>query len=958
MEFRVLGSVEVVDDRGAKLPVSAPMLRALLAALVLRQGQPAAPEELADRLWGPSLPANVRTTLRNYVMRLRRVLSDERIRTEPGGYLLAAESEETDLGRFRALVRRSGELPSEDISEAALLLREALGLWRGVPLADLPDLPLRTTEQPRLEELRLSAAEECYALELALGRHFALVDELSATAREHRLRERLTRLLMLALHRCGRTAEALAVYQEARRELVAELAIEPGSETRALEQAILRDDPRLAVRGQPEPSAPQNTVRPRPSFPPVPSSFVGREVELASLGAQMIVDGTAPSVCLIDGPGGVGKSALAVRAAHEVADRFPDGLYYVDLRGSDPQRAPFTVHDALHLLMTDLGVPAHEQPAGTSQAVERYHAELAERRVLLVLDNALDAAQVAPLLPRRPGNAALVTSRVLLPGMVQAHHFHLDMLSSAEAVALVRTVSGRTADRADRAHWEELVALCGRLPLALRIVATRLASRPRWKAADWVELLRDERGRLAELVTSDLDARASLLLSIDQLAKGDADDQRAAALFPLLGTAAITGFSAETAAALGASTITEARTALERLTDAQITSSPRPGSHRLHDLVRAAAVAQAAELPSESVRAGLERLARWYLGGLHQLDVLLPRLRHGKAKRDPARRLEGRAFETVEAASAWVESSFDDIIALTWQLAGPEYDEASPVLAGFPLEVCRTLENYFTLTLSWRHQERLCEVLLQVAERRGDVWGRAVALSQLGKLAGQQEQGERGVRLLREARAIFAERGDQAEEVSARNNLIPCLVLSGRLEEAVREGWQLYTDLRAAPEPGRSLPSAAANLARCLRMQGRRQEATDLLTEAYDSLHLDYHLAGIVAAVLAECHLEEGAWQKAAYWAEKGLGHLSEFLFDPFHAAGLYTSMSTALRRLGRPDEARTAHARASRLLVELNEREAAAMSVRLRAAKPDSEAAYGASAEVAEAVDLVPEGT
>ncbi|WP_340555991.1 AfsR/SARP family transcriptional regulator [Streptomyces sp. GSL17-111] len=247
MEFRVLGPVDAVDDHGHRRPVTAPMLRALLAALALRAGRPVPAEELADQLWGEQLPADVRTTLRTYVMRLRKVLPGDPIGTVPGGYVLSAEPEDTDLGRFRSLVLRAREVAPAAHAEAAALLGESLSLWRGIPLADLPDVPLRTVQQPRLEELHLSAAEEFYELGLALGRHERLVDELSSVARRHRLRERLTRLLMLALHRCGRTAEALTVYQEARAELVAELAIEPGAETRALEQAILRDDPALAL---------------------------------------------------------------------------------------------------------------------------------------------------------------------------------------------------------------------------------------------------------------------------------------------------------------------------------------------------------------------------------------------------------------------------------------------------------------------------------------------------------------------------------------------------------------------------------------------------------------------------------------------------------------------------------------------------------------------------------------
>ncbi|MBB1242341.1 AfsR/SARP family transcriptional regulator, partial [Streptomyces durbertensis] len=249
MEFRILGPLAVVDDHGDELPVTAPMLRTLLAALVLRPGRVAQVGELAELLWGRQRPANVRTTTRNYVMRLRRLLPEGRIRTQAGGYLLVADRDETDLGRFRALLLRSRELAATEPAEAAGLLTEGLALWRGTPLADLGDTPLRAVEQPRLEELHLTAAEEHFALALTLGRHEEIVDELGAAARRHRLRERLTRQLMLALYRCGRTADALAAYRTTRQELVNELGLEPGEETRTLEQAILRGDPALTAPG-------------------------------------------------------------------------------------------------------------------------------------------------------------------------------------------------------------------------------------------------------------------------------------------------------------------------------------------------------------------------------------------------------------------------------------------------------------------------------------------------------------------------------------------------------------------------------------------------------------------------------------------------------------------------------------------------------------------------------------
>ncbi|MEE1926730.1 BTAD domain-containing putative transcriptional regulator [Streptomyces sp. TRM 70351] len=952
MEFRILGPVVALDGRGEHLPVTAPMLRTLLAALVLHPGRPVPAEELADQLWGERLPANARTALRNYVMRLRKAVPGDRIRTVPGGYLLAAERDETDLGRFRALLLRSRERTSAAPAEAAALLREALSLWRGTPLADLTDSPLRTNERPRLEELHLTAAEERFELELALGRHALVVDELSATARRHRLRERLTRQLMLALHRCGRTAEALAAYRDARRDLVDELAIEPGPETRELERAILRADPALhapapaghAASPAPGPAAaPSAGPPPGAAFPAGTAAFVARGVELARLRERLTGAPSAPAVCLIDGPGGVGKSTLAVRAAREVADRFPGGLHHVDLRGADPHRAPLETVDALHVLLGALGVSPEHIPADTGAATRLYHELLAGRRTLLVLDNAVHTRQVLPLLPAEPGSAAVVTSRAVLTGVPHAQHLHLDALTTSDAVALIKAVSGRPAEPGDQAHWEELAALCGRLPLALRIIATRLASRPRWSVADWAAVLRDERGRLDELVTADLDARASLMLSIDQLAAADdPDDQRAAALFPLLGTTAVTTYSVPAVAALGGHSPARARDALERLTDAQIASSPRPGAYSLHDLVRAAAVRQAAALPTARAHGALSGLSRWYLGSLHRLNspLTLPESFRRRYREGAARYPEGRTFDRTDEAMAWADSVMDDVLALAGQLSEPEYDTAERPLAAFALEACRALETYFVVRLSWRAQERLCGAVLRAAERRGDDYARAIAHSQLGKAAGQRGDGERGRVHLERAIGLFRGLGDHPEELGALNNLAPCLAISGRLEEAVETARAALAEGRAGGPP-EIVYSALNNLGRCQLMLGQRDEAVHLLTGAYREAPLDYHLASI-ASVLAECSLDSGDFEDAACWADRGIGHAAEQPFDPFQVAHLHAMLSAALRGLGRTEQASAADARARHMLDDLNSREAASLSVLLTGGEPSPGASPG----------------
>ncbi|RKN10980.1 AfsR/SARP family transcriptional regulator [Streptomyces radicis] len=949
MDIRLLGPFEVVADDGSALPVSAPMLRTALAALALREGRVMPTGELAEALWGPEPPPTFRTTLRNYVMRLRKVIPGERILTHPGGYQLRAARDETDIGRFREALARARACAGSAPGEAAELLDGAVALWRGTPLGDLVDSPLRTAEQPRIEELYLTAVEERFELKLALGQHAAITEELAAAARAHRLRERLTGQLMLALYRSGRTAEALAVYREARALLVDELGIEPGAGLRSIEAAILRDDAGLVA---PEP-APERAPGARPgagtgavvgaAFPPGIATFVARGLELARLRGWLGDTTAAPAVCLIDGPGGVGKSTLAVRAAREVGDRFPDGLLHVDLRGSDPHHPPLETAEARRLLLASLGVPGKAVPPPAlvdgvmkDDAADAFYREcLGSRRVLVLLDNALDAAQAAPLLPVEAGQAALITSRAAFTGLRGGHHLHLPALATADAVTLVQTVSGSSPDRGTPDEWELLATLCGRLPLALGIVATRMAARPRWRVADFTAVLADERGRMDELAVDDLDVRASLMVSIDQLAASDdAADRLAADVFPLLGTAATLSYGAESAAALTGRRAREARDALERLVDAQIATSPRPGAYALHDLVRSAAAWQAARLPQAEARARVAGLARWYLGSLHRVNAPLSlssnrQERYGAgARRFP----EGRSFASAAESLPWADAALDDVVVLARQLAAPEYDEGDDLggrpLSRFAAESVWALDSYFGARLRLGAQRALCELSLSVGERCGDLFAQAVAYGQLGKAAIQGGEGLRGVELIERSIAMYQSVGEVEEALGCMNNLVPGYGSAGRLAEA------LLAAERAVAEAERVgfdelLVVARNNMARCHLYLGNREVAHDIFATNYRTATRPYDLT-LSAGLLAEYHLETDEFEEAAFWADRAVRHAEEHPFDPFVGAQHHTWLAAALRGLGREEGARAEEARAQAILETLNERENAHLRVRV----------------------------
>jgi DNA-binding SARP family transcriptional activator len=475
LEFCLLGPL-VVRRGGVALPVSRGRQRAVLAVLLLNAGRVVSVGEIAETLWGPAPPPSASVTVRNYVKRLRRVLADAdaaRIVTRPPGYVIRVDPGELDVARFEVLlesVRNAARRGSWDA--AADLARAASALWRGEPLADVESQTLALREVPRLAELRLQAAELRIDAELRLGRNGVVIAELERMAAAHPLREHLHALLMLALYRDGRRAEALAAYQHARRVLVDELGAEPGAELREVHRQILTTGAVLAGpgSGQPTPGGARPVgASPAPVVPrelpgPVPQ-FAGRAAELAGL-TGMLERASAQTLVIsaIAGMAGVGKTALAMQWAHQVADR--------------------------------LNIPAE-----TGERAARYRSLLAGRRMLIIIDNAGDVEQVRPLLPGSPSCVAVVTSRDALAGLVArdgARRLDLGLLPPAEAVELLRALIGERAD-AEPEATATLAGYCARLPLALRVAAERAAASPGVSLADVTSELADQRERLDRL---------------------------------------------------------------------------------------------------------------------------------------------------------------------------------------------------------------------------------------------------------------------------------------------------------------------------------------------------------------------------------------------------------------------------------------------------------------------------
>ncbi len=623
MEFFLLGSLLVCPAARSEVRVPAGKQRVLLAVLLLHSNHVVSADVLVEALWGTEPPPSARAAMRNYVKRLRNVLDDpghDLIRSVPGGYLIRVRAGDLDVTRFEELERTGQEAAAAgDWDHAADLLRAALSLWRGEALEDARSEWLAVRELPRLAELRLRALETRIDLDLRLGRCAEAIAELWRLTNVHPLRERLYRLLMLALCQDGRYAEALAVYQSARRVLITELGTEPGPDLRRLHQRILTSDPALAGPGPRHAalasvmlSEARGGLLPPRQLPPAARHFSGRSAELVAL--RRITDEPAgagwPAIIAVTGAAGVGKTALTLRWAHEVAFRFPDGQLHADLRGYDPG-SPVPPAEVLARFLRSLGVPGAEIPADQTERAARFRSLLTGQRVLVVLDNARSAEHVRQLLPATPGCAVVVTSRDSLAGLVVrdgAQRLDLDLLPLTDAVHLLRSLIGGRVD-ADPAAAQTLAVECARLPLALCAAAELAAACPAAPLAELVRQLGDRHQRL-DLLDGGGDPRTALRAvfswSYQHL---DGDSARALRLLGLHPGIDIEPYAG---AALMGTTVAQARRLLTALARAHLIRPVGPARYAMHDLLRVYAAELAVGCDSDRQEA-LRRLLDHYV---------------------------------------------------------------------------------------------------------------------------------------------------------------------------------------------------------------------------------------------------------------------------------------------------------------------------------------------------------
>lgn len=807
---RLLGPVEARAISGwLTIP---PQQRILLALLALQAGQVIPVGELIDAIWPEAPPASARASLQVMITRLRHILAGQ-----PGGvvercgdgYRLVIPPSSIDAQRFRRLTRAARDAATAE--EAIAAFDEALALWRGPALADVPATGRIDAIRFALADERLSALLDRITVLLDIGRHRDAAEELTGLMAAHPVAERLAGLLMVALYRCGRQADALQVFRDVRTRLSSELAIEPGPELQSLHQQILAGDLALpAVTSRLIPPVPQARGRelafagedsplvPR-QLPTGAAHFTGRagEMHVLDILRERVgsFEGTV-AIAAITGAAGVGKTTLALHWAHQNVHKFPDGQLYVNLRAFGPSSAPIKAADAIRGFLDALGVRRDRRPRGIEAQAAFYRTVLADKRMLVVLDNATDEDQVRLLLPGSDGCLVLITSRRRLAGLATcegATLLTLDVLSQPEALELLTARLGNapTANAAEAAN--QLALLCGRLPLALSIAAVRAAETPKSGLAALSTQMQDIGCRLDALDMGERagSVRAAFSWSYKNLSRP------AARLFRLLAAHPGPDISLAAAASLAGCQVVHARRLLAELADAHVITEHVTGRWMLHDLLRAYANEQAQPEGDQTERAAARRrVLDHYVHTAWSAAVMLrPGRDPGFELDTPRTGVEPETLQSPDDAMAWLDAEHRVLVEAISCAAATGCDT-------YAWQLAWALTDYFTMTGCWPDLTATMQTALEAAVRTGDVAGQARAHHGLGRLRLPPAALRASRRHLAQALGLYQELGDPIGQASVHCQLGIIIDHEGRTQEALAQAQQALNLARAAGHRG------------------------------------------------------------------------------------------------------------------------------------------------------------
>lgn len=855
MRALALGPIEVWAD-GRQVNIGGPKPRTLLAALLLQPRQVVPVERLIDLIWDESPPQSAGPLVHTYVSSLRRVLGKALITRAPG-YVLDIRREDSDLELFGHQLNQARQAEREgNHADAAGCFEQALALWRGPALHGV-EAQFARGRATALDELRLGAEEGLGRCELAQGRLDEATARLSAFSSAHPLREEARELLMRALYRTGRQADALAVYRDGREHMLDELGLEPGERLRDLHTQILNG---TLEQQPPQATPPASPVASRSvvaehvvphHLPPDISDFTGREDALAGvleMARRDDVEDTATPTVVVSGFGGAGKSALAVHAAHLLRKNYPDGQLFADLRGAGRD---LDTHDVLGRFLGALGVSGADLPDAPDKRVELYRMAVADRRLVIVLDNARNEQQVRALLPGNPRCFVIITSRSRLTGLEGARPIELDFLSSAVSEEMLRRIVGpaRIADEPEAA--QRISELCGGVPLALRAAGAKLLARPHWPLKTLAKRLSDEHRRLDELAVGDLAIRSSLRLNYSDL---DEVHRRA---FHLLSLLDLPDFGSWVAAPLLDISIDDAEDVVEHLVDLRLVDVSGVDligrmRYRFHDLVQLfgaeqAVTGESAELVAAAVsrtlatwmtlvETGAKRLPRVTLGLRPQLssDVDIdPRL----------------AEEALEDPTGWLRSETAAVVRAVERAQDLGVDEITTTL------ITSLLSSPFAARNEFDGWQRTHEVALKAARSQGNRQAEAVLLAGLGQLRYEQDDFPAALENFRLAAEHAVAVGDESTHAVA-------LVGLGTVRRDLAEFDEARDLLDRAVELGDASVVAAASygLGAISRDHGDLADATDAFRRCarlYRELD-DQRGLGLALRGLSLCHRAAG----------------------------------------------------------------------------------------------------